>query len=174
MERVTQYYEDSEGAWSYFISGQKNPCGCGSNLYHYQYDGNILYGVCNTCGSDIYEIKDEYVEEQLNKGIWKFKDGRVFKHGEKRDWSEIVEEQESLVYKWRESALRISTLVSIIQNDFQRLAEDGHVDGNSLSDNLQLFNLLFQNRLEDFNSLSSSINHLCQDVISKLKKECKK
>lgn len=174
MERVTQYYEDSEGVWSYFISGQKNPCGCGSNLYHYQYDGEKLYCVCNSCSCDIYEIREEYIEELLDKGVWKFKDGRIFKRGEKREWSEIVEEQKALFHKWQELSHKLSTLNDIIQNDFQKLAEDGNIDENSLSEALGEFNHLFQKRLDDFNGLSSSINQLCQDVISKLKKECKK
>ena len=71
-ERTTQYYENlSDGIWCYFIKGQKNPCGCGSNCYHKEYDGSIIKCVCNACDTDIYEIKEEYTDEQLNTGIWK-------------------------------------------------------------------------------------------------------
>ena len=53
------------------LKGENNPCGCGSNCYHDEYDGKKIYGVCNACDTDIYELKDEYVEEKLKEGIWK-------------------------------------------------------------------------------------------------------
>lgn len=70
--RLTQYYEDSENIWQYYVSDEKNPCGCGSNCYHYEYDriDNKVYGVCNCCGTDIYEIKEEYMNEKLHTGKW--------------------------------------------------------------------------------------------------------
>ena len=45
----------SERPQTYFTSGQRNPCGCGSNCYHYEFDGENIYGVCNACGRDIYQ-----------------------------------------------------------------------------------------------------------------------
>lgn len=70
--RLTQCYEDSENIWQYYDSDEKNPCGCGSNCYHYEYDriDNKVYGVCNCCGTDIYEIKEEYMNEKLHTGKW--------------------------------------------------------------------------------------------------------
>lgn len=70
-KRLTQYYEDSENIWQY-CSDKKNPCGCGSNCYHYEYDriDNKVYGVCNCCGMDIYEMKEKYMNEQLHAGKW--------------------------------------------------------------------------------------------------------
>ena len=73
-QRKTQYYNDNRsGVWCYFIKGEMNPCGCGSNCYHYEQDVNTgkIYGVCNACEEDIYEVKEEYVSEHLEKGIWK-------------------------------------------------------------------------------------------------------
>ena len=70
--RKIQYYEDKpDNVWCYFVSGSNNPCGCGSNCYHHTYDGEEIICVCNACKTDIYVIKDEYTEEELNKGIWK-------------------------------------------------------------------------------------------------------
>jgi len=57
-----------EGFW---IKGERNPCGCGSNCFHEEYDGKILYGVCNACKSDIYEFK--YDEAYINNSEWKNK-----------------------------------------------------------------------------------------------------
>ena len=72
MKRKIQHYEnEEEGIWCYFIKGQMNPCNCGSNCYHHEYDNIKLYGVCNACKQDIYEYKNEYIKEELEKGIWK-------------------------------------------------------------------------------------------------------
>ncbi len=73
--RLTQCYEDSGNMWQYFDGDENNPCGCGSNCYHYEYDriDNKIYGVCNCCGTDIYEMKEEYVDEKLQTGHWLIK-----------------------------------------------------------------------------------------------------
>ena len=70
-KRKTQCYEDTGEIWNYFIIGVRNPCGCGSNCFHYEYDGKKIYGVCNACNTDIYELNDEKVEIKLKCGIWK-------------------------------------------------------------------------------------------------------
>ena len=70
MNRTTQCYKESGNVWCYYTK-ENNPCGCGSNCYHYEYDGTHVIGVCNACKSDIYMIKDEYTQEYLNKGVWK-------------------------------------------------------------------------------------------------------
>ena len=70
--RLTQCYEDSENMWQYFDKEENNPCGCGSNCYHYEYDriDNKVYGVCNSCGTDIYEVREEYMDKKLHTGKW--------------------------------------------------------------------------------------------------------
>ena len=70
-KRKIQYYDDGEYYHNYWVKGENNPCGCGSNVYHLEYDGKKIYGVCNACNTDIYEYKDEYIEEELKQGIWK-------------------------------------------------------------------------------------------------------
>ena len=69
--RVVKCHEDSEILWQYYCVGQ-NPCGCGSNCYHYEYDNidDEIYGVCNVCEKDIYVVKKEYKEEKLKEGKW--------------------------------------------------------------------------------------------------------
>lgn len=47
--------------------GKTNPCGCGSNCFHYEFDGNWVIGVCNCCGKDIYTKKKPYDEEFLKE-----------------------------------------------------------------------------------------------------------
>lgn len=71
-KRLTQCYEDSENMLQYYSSENKNPCGCGSNCYHYEYDriNNVIYGVCNACEEDIYIVKEEYMDEKLHAGKW--------------------------------------------------------------------------------------------------------
>jgi len=55
---------------SYFISGVG--CNyCKANCYHYEYDGENIYGVCNACCRDLYIVKPEYIEKELNEGVWK-------------------------------------------------------------------------------------------------------
>lgn len=72
MERKIQYYNDKpDKIWCYFIKGQMNPCNCGGNCFHYEYDGVKIIGVCNACKSDIYEMENKYTEEKLSTGIWK-------------------------------------------------------------------------------------------------------
>lgn len=39
---------------SFFIKGERNPCGCGSNCFHKEDDNKHTYGVCNACGKDVY------------------------------------------------------------------------------------------------------------------------
>ena len=72
-KRKIQYCEDGVLCHSYVLDGGKtfNPCGCGSNVYHLEYDGKTIFGVCNACGKDIYEVKPVYIPQKLNEGIWK-------------------------------------------------------------------------------------------------------
>ena len=65
--KIKRHIEDGE-PWTYFISGVR--CDCGANCYHYEYDGNTIYGVCNACERDIYIVKPEYVADELNTGVW--------------------------------------------------------------------------------------------------------
>lgn len=53
---------------NYWINGEKNPCGCGSHVYHCETDGHILYGVCNACYTDIY-----YIEGNINFTEWRWR-----------------------------------------------------------------------------------------------------
>lgn len=68
--RKIQKYPGTKNVWTYYTSNTQNPCECGSNCYHYEYDGQKVIGVCNACSQDIYEVKSEYVQEYLDKGIW--------------------------------------------------------------------------------------------------------
>ena len=53
MRRKIQYCEENETIHSYYVPHERNPCGCGSNLYHLQYDGKNIYGVCNASKEDL-------------------------------------------------------------------------------------------------------------------------
>ena len=61
MRRKIQYCEDNETIHSYYVPHERNPCGCGSNLYHLQYDGKNIYGVCNACKEDLYIYNDDVI-----------------------------------------------------------------------------------------------------------------
>lgn len=69
MDRVKQYYADKNLIWTHFIPQER--CSCGANVFHYEYDGKDIYGVCNGCGKDHYVVKEEYVNKRLSEGIWK-------------------------------------------------------------------------------------------------------
>ena len=71
MRRKIQYCEDNKTIHSYYVPHERNPCGCGSNLYHLQYDVKNIYGVCNACKEDLYIYNDDVIQENLNKGIWR-------------------------------------------------------------------------------------------------------
>ncbi|WP_270466983.1 hypothetical protein [Butyribacter intestini] len=70
-EDLRQMSHENGKVWCYYSSDSLNPCGCGSNCYHYEFDGKKIYGVCNACDTDIYEMKNEFVKEKLKQGIWK-------------------------------------------------------------------------------------------------------
>ena len=53
---------------SFIIKGQRNPCGCGSNLFHLQNDDENTYGVCNGCKVDIYKYNEKREFEE-----WRYK-----------------------------------------------------------------------------------------------------
>ena len=55
---------------AFIVKGERNPCGCGSNVFHKEkdHDTNIVYGVCNACEKDIYEYEDNSDFEE-----WKYK-----------------------------------------------------------------------------------------------------
>jgi len=55
----------------FFIKGERNPCGCGSNVFHKEYNGKTLFGVCNACERDIYEYYDD--QDYIDKSQWKDK-----------------------------------------------------------------------------------------------------
>lgn len=71
--RKIQYDNVGNNIWCYYIKNTKNPCECGSNCYHQEYDNKerIIYCVCNSCKKDIYVIRDEYIQEELKKGEWR-------------------------------------------------------------------------------------------------------
>ena len=71
-KRLIRHYEDTNNLWTSYISDTFSPCGCGSNCFHYEYDKNkdTIYGVCNGCNSDIYEVKLSYKDLILSQGNW--------------------------------------------------------------------------------------------------------
>lgn len=46
----------------FYIKGERNPCGCGGNVFYKQDDGSKTYGVCSACHRDIYE----YIERDTS------------------------------------------------------------------------------------------------------------
>lgn len=72
VKRLVQYLANYPNQiHTSFIPGVTNPCGCGSNCYHYEREDGVVYGVCNACDVDIYIIKDECTPEIISKGVWK-------------------------------------------------------------------------------------------------------
>lgn len=67
--RATQYFN---GKLRTSYCTEANPCGCGSRCFHYEHhlDSGEIYGVCNSCGKDIYTVEKEFREETLGEGNW--------------------------------------------------------------------------------------------------------
>ena len=72
--RTVQHYNYEDHVWTYYNPEGNNPCGCGSNCYHYEYDqrDDEIYGVCNGCDKDIYIIDKKYKNQRLEIGVWKW------------------------------------------------------------------------------------------------------
>lgn len=70
-------YDDGD-IKSFITRGQRNPCGCGSNCYHYVTDGVEILGICNACETAIYQVNTEYVEKTLAKEKWRDLDKAVY------------------------------------------------------------------------------------------------
>lgn len=65
-------YNEYGDIWQCTIAGNYK-CYCGCNVFHREYNkarGKIWY-ICNACNCVVAEIKDEYMQECLNIGIWK-------------------------------------------------------------------------------------------------------
>ena len=75
--RRVRYDIDGSGVESFWIKGVKNPCGCGSNVYHYELDGEKVIGVCNSCNTDIYEVYGTHASELISNGIWRYENKDV-------------------------------------------------------------------------------------------------
>lgn len=69
--KILCHPDGEQNVWTYYVAKQANPCGCGSNCYHYEFDGKDIFGVCNACHEDVYQIKEEFIEEYLERGVWK-------------------------------------------------------------------------------------------------------
>lgn len=67
--RKKQYYNDVDKVWQYYQP--KETCSCGCNVYHFEYDGKKIYSICNACEEIVGVVRNERVEELLNKGVWK-------------------------------------------------------------------------------------------------------
>ncbi|AJD29065.1 hypothetical protein FDE98_19715 [Clostridium sporogenes] len=55
------------GEWQdFWFKGKRNPCGCGSNIFHEELliNGKVI-GVCNACNEGIYEFN--YTKEEIKK-----------------------------------------------------------------------------------------------------------
>ncbi len=63
MKRKTKLKDGEVEA--FWIKGERNPCGCGGNVFFVQDDGKKMYGVCSACKRDIYE----HIERDVS-GEW--------------------------------------------------------------------------------------------------------
>lgn len=66
--RKKQYYADMPGVLKmYMTPGVKNPCLCGGNCFHQEFDESTgkVFGVCSVCGTEIYEVREEYASAEL-------------------------------------------------------------------------------------------------------------
>lgn len=68
---MKQYHEDGH-LWEYMIENDYR-CDCSCNVFHKEYNKvrHKIWYICNSCGNVVGELKDEYLQEALNTGIWK-------------------------------------------------------------------------------------------------------
>ena len=71
QRKILCHADGEQNIWTYYVGKQRNPCGCGSNCYHYEFDGKDIFGVCNACYADVYQVKEEFIGEYLERGVWK-------------------------------------------------------------------------------------------------------
>lgn len=69
---MKQYHEDGH-LWEYIIDNASYRCDCGCNVFHKEYNKarHKIWYICNGCSNVVGELKDEYLQETLNTGIWK-------------------------------------------------------------------------------------------------------
>lgn len=65
MSRKIQYNKNNGRIWEYIVEDLRCICGC--NVFHKEYNGTDVFGVCNGCRNDVYMIKPEFVNAELNK-----------------------------------------------------------------------------------------------------------
>lgn len=65
-------YHDNGNIWQYTIEDDFK-CDCGCNVFHKEYNKvrNKIWYVCNACDLVVAELKDEYLNRDLQSGIWK-------------------------------------------------------------------------------------------------------
>ena len=71
-ERKKQYSANGTFIKSRVRFNSNNPCGCGCNLYHLEYDGSEVFTVCNSCGKDIAIIEKNQAKELVKQGSWRW------------------------------------------------------------------------------------------------------
>ncbi len=64
-----QYCPDNR-IWEYTPEDYRCECGC--NVFHraYSEELNKIFLICNSCAIKAAELKDEYTNRELSKGIW--------------------------------------------------------------------------------------------------------
>lgn len=67
----TQYMED-DTIWCYIVKDLH--CNCGCNVFHHVWkeQEKKMFLVCNACKKIVAGIKDEYTEDLLKQGVWKY------------------------------------------------------------------------------------------------------
>ena len=77
---MPECYEDSGNIWQYY-NEFGNPCGCGSNCYHFEYDriDGEIYGVCNCCNKNVYIVDKQFKDGKLKQGKWIDKDWKFMR-----------------------------------------------------------------------------------------------
>ena len=58
------------GEWQdFWFKEDRNPCNCGSNVFHEELsEDNKVFGVCNSCGRDIYKFN--YSLQEIKEMEW--------------------------------------------------------------------------------------------------------
>lgn len=77
-------------------------------------------------------------------------------------------QQFNLYADWKQEVDDLKQVIAIIQNDFNRLKNDGYITKEQLADNILEFNKIFEDRIKNLFDKKQEINNFLLKVLEEL------
>lgn len=77
-------------------------------------------------------------------------------------------QQFNLYADWKQVVDDLKPVIAIIQNDFNRLKNDGYITKEQLADNILEFNKIFEDRIKNLFDKKQEINDFLLKVLEEL------